>query len=181
MLSLLTYIITAANGFMLAFLYKKTFTTANVLSPDPKRILRIFLTIFISAVVIIYGLSWYATYSLRTAEIPEEGRVKFESFTQLVHFLVSVAFFVLVLFSNILSQTIKKIAPVPYLLAALFYALFTLKASYHLNDYYLLWQKSLNLLAGPVHFEHSNSWFKAGIGLGVTGFNVLITWWSLRK
>ena len=44
--SLIIYIIIAAVGFTMVFLYKQTNTTAQLFKPDPERVKKIFMIIF---------------------------------------------------------------------------------------------------------------------------------------
>ena len=181
MFSLIIYIIIAAVGFTMVYIYKQSNTTAELLKPDPKKVKKIFMIVFGVAVVITFALSWLTTYELQATNIPLEGSMKYENMKSVMLFVLNFSFLIMIIIANIYSLSLKKLAIVPYMLAAGFYVAFVLKDAYIISDYFSLWQKSLKLLKGDLPDFHSTAWVKCWLGSGVTIFNVALIWLGLRK
>ncbi len=179
--SFILYIIIAAIGFMMVFLYKQTNTSASILKPNPDKIKRVFIIFLSVAAVITFALSWYTTYELNTSSIPVESSMKYENMKSVMIFALNLSFLVLIILANAYSLALKKTAWLFYLLGFAFYALFVLKDGYIISDYFSLWQKSLKLLKGDLPDFHSTAWIKCWLGATVTLFNSLLVWWGLRK
>ena len=179
--SLIIYIIIAAVGFTMVFLYKQTNTTAQLFKPDPERVKKIFMIIFGVATVITFALSWLTTYELQASNIPLEGSMKYQNMKSIMIFVLNFSFLVMIILANAYSLTLKKLAIVPYLLALAFYSVFVLKDAYIISDYFSLWQKSLKLLQGDLPDFHSGAWFKCWMGAAVAAFNIVLVWFGLRK
>ncbi len=181
MFSLIIYLLIAAIGFMMGFIYKRTHTTAQFFYPDPKKAMRIFLIVFATATIITFGLSWFTTYSLTSTPIPEEGALKFWNTKSILIFSINLSFFLLVVFANAYSQALKKVAFIPYLLALGFYIVFVLADGYYISDYFALWQKSLQLFQGKLDDLHNTARMKCALASLVTAFNAFMIWWGMRK
>ncbi|MBP6731520.1 MAG: hypothetical protein KA149_05645 [Chitinophagales bacterium] len=181
MFSLIIYILIAAIGFMMGFLYKKAYTTAQFFSIDPNKVLRVFTVVFVVAVFLTFGLSWYTLHVLSDIQIPDDSSIKYHDTKSVMIFFINLFFLILVLLANLYSQTQKKIAYIPYLLAFGFYAVFILKDAYSISDYFVFWQHSLQLLKGDLPDFHSTGWMKSGLAFTVTLFNAGMIWWGLRK
>ncbi len=181
MFSLIIYILTAAIGFMMGYLYKRSFTNAQFLNPDPKKALRLFITMFSIAVLLTFGLSWITTRLLSESTIAEEGNIKYQNTHSVMIFVLNFFFFVLMVLANIYSQSLKKIAWVPYVLTIGFYALFIMKDAYYVSNYYVTWQQAMHLNVGDISDLIQKAWTKCAIGLGVTIFNFGMIWWGLKK
>ena len=181
MFSLIIYILIAAIGFMMGFLYKRSHTTSQFFNPDPKKAFRIFLLVLLGGTFINLLLSWLATYVLKSAEIPEDGNFKYHDTKSIMVFVINVFFFVLVVLANAYSQTVKKIAFVPYILALAFYMVFVLTDAYYISDYFAIWQKSLQLFQGNLTAVQDTARMKCILASLVTAFNVFMIWWGLRK
>lgn len=179
--SLTIYILIAAVGFMMGYVYKKSITTAQFFNPDPKKALRVFMFIFITAIVITFLLSWYTMHTLASTTIPDESSMRYQNAKSIMIFMLNLFFFALIVSSNVYSQSLKKVAIVPYLLSFGFYLVFVIKDAYYISDYYTVWQKSLQLLQGDLPDFHSKGWIKTILAFTVTSFNALMIWWGLRK
>jgi hypothetical protein len=181
MFSLIIYVLIAAIGFMMGYLYRKTHTTAQFFDIEPKKLLKIFIWVFGIAVVSTYAISWLAMHALGSTTIPDDSSMKFKDTKSIMIFLLNFFFFALIVLANFYSQALKKIAFIPYLLALGFYVAFILKDAYFISDYFALWQKSMKILKGDLPDFHSTAWMKSLLGFIVTSFNVLMIWWGLRK
>jgi hypothetical protein len=181
MFSLIIYILTAAIGFMMGFVYKRTHTTSDFFNPDPKKAMRLFMILFSVAIIATLSLSLFAPYSLHTTTIPEEGMLKFNSTKSIMIFAINLFFLVLVVFANAYSQALKRIGFISYLLAFGYYALFVLADAYYITDYFTLWQRSLQVFQGNLADYQNTGWIKCGLAFMVTTFNAAIIWWGLRK
>ncbi len=181
MFSFIIYILIAAIGFMMGFLYKRSFTTAQFFQVEPKKLLRVFTIVFVVAVVLTFALSWWTMHVLGNITIPDESSMKYKDTKSIMIFLLNLFFLVLMVIANLYSQARKKVALIPYLLVLGFYALFILKDAYYISDYFSMWQKSLQLLKGDLPDFHSTGWMKSGLALIVTSFNAVMIWWGLRK
>jgi len=181
MFSLIIYILIVATGFMMGYLYKETHTTSRLLSPNPDIALKIFVGVFVTAVVITFGLSYFTTKVLHSSGFQEVDKIRYNNLKSVMIFSINIFFFLLIILSNAYSQALKKFAPVPYVLVFSFYLLFILKDAYFITDYYLLWQKSLQLIKGDLPEHTQLAWAKCFLGLVVTSFNALMIWWGLRK
>jgi hypothetical protein len=181
MFSLIIYILTAAIGFMMGFVYKRSHTSSTFFNPDPKKGMKLFLILFFIAVIVTCGLSLFAPYSLQTTNIPEEGVLKFHNTKSILVFTMNVFFLVLVVLANAYSQALKRVGFVAYLLAFGFYALFVLADAYYISDYFSLWQKSLQLFQGNITEYRNTGWVKCGLAFLTTAFNAGIIWWGFRK
>lgn len=181
MFTSILFVILAAIGFMMGVLYKRAITSAQFLNPEPKRLLRWFLWIFWVGIVITFALSYFVPKALTSSSIPEENNIQYNNLKSLMIFSINLFFFVQVILANLYSQALKKIAPVPYVLAFCFYAVFILKDAYYITDYYMLWQKSMQLIHGEVPDFTSLAWTKCLLALIVTAFNSFMIWWGLRK
>lgn len=176
---------------MMGFIYKRAYTSAQFFQIEPKKVLRIFTIIFGVAVVLTLALSWFTMYILGDSNIPGNDTMKqlqakdmalrFMDIQSIMVFLMNISFMALMVLANLYSQALKKVAPIPYLLAIAFYVLFVLKDAYYLGDYFVLWQKSMALLQGDLPDFHSTAWMKAFIASSVTAFNAGMVWWGLRK
>ncbi len=191
MFSLMIFILIAAIGFMMGFVYKRSYTTAQFFQIEPKRVLRIFTIIFGVAVVLTLGLSWFTMYMLGDGSVAgndtmkqlqaKDLAMKFMDIQSIMVFLMNVSFLALMVLANLYSQTVKKVSPVPYLLVIAFYVLFVLKDAYYISDYFAIWQQSKELLQGDLPDFHSKAWMKAFIASSITAFNAGMVWWGLRK
>ncbi len=181
MFSLIIYILIAAVGFTMVFIYKQTNTTAQILKPDPEKIKKIFTIVFGVAAVITFALSWYTTYELQANNIPLEGSMKYQNTKSVMIFVLNFSFLIMIILANAYSLALKKLAVVPYLLAVGFYVAFVLKDAYIISDYFSLWQRSLKMLKGDLPDFHSTAWVKCWLGSAVTLFNVSLIWFGLRK
>ena len=179
--SLTIYILIAAVGFMMGFVYKKSITTAQFFNPDPKKALRIFMLVFVLAVVLTFFLSWYVLHVLSASTIPDEGSMQYQNTKSVMIFMMNLFFFALIILANVYSQSLKKVAFIPYLLALGFYFVFVVKDAYFISDYFVLWQKSLRLLQGDLPDFHSKGWMKTFLAFTVTSFNAGMIWWGFRK
>ncbi|HLP20722.1 MAG TPA: hypothetical protein VK174_10490 [Chitinophagales bacterium] len=181
MFSLIIYMLIAAIGFMMGFVYKKSYTTAQFFEVNPKKLLRAFMAVFILAVLSTFTLSWFTMHVLKDITIPDDSAMKYKDIKSVMIFLINLFFLVLVVLSNFYSQSSKKLAPVPYMLALGFYVVFILKDAYYISDYYTMWQNSLQLLEGDLPDFHSTGWTKCALAFFVTSFNAVMVWWGLRK
>lgn len=181
MFSLITYIIIAAIGFMMGFLYKKTHTASTFFNPEPKKSLRIFSWVFGAAFLSLSILCFLAIRALNTTPIPEEANIDYNNFHSVIFFVLNFSFLVLVVLANAYSQSLKKLAIIPYLLAVGFYAVFILADAYYISDVYLMWQKSMQLIHGEMPDYTENALTKCALGFAVTAFNAAMVWWGLRK
>ncbi len=181
MFTLIIYILMVATGFMMGYLYKKANTTSRLLSPKPDKALKIFVAVLVTAVLITFGLSYFTTEVLHSSGLQEVDKIKYNNLKSVMIFAINISFFLLIILSNVYSQSLKKFAAVPYVLAFCFYMLFILKDAYVITDYYLLWQKSLQLIKGDIPEHTQLAWAKCFLGLVVTSFNALMIWWGLRK
>ena len=179
--SLTLYIIIAAIGFTMFFLYKQTYTNAAVLKPNPEKLRKIFMVFFGVATVVTFALSWYTTYELKASNIPLEGSMKYQNMKSVMVFALNFSFLVMIILANAYSLSLKKLAIVPYLLIIGFYTLFVLKDAYINSDYFSLWQKSLSILKGDLPDFHRTAWVKCALGASVSLFNVVLIWFGLRK
>ena len=181
MFSLIIYILIAAVGFTMVFIYKQTNTTAQILKPDPEKVKKIFMVVFGVATVLTFALSWFTTYELQATNIPLEGSMKYQNMKSVMIFVLNFSFLLMIILANAYSLSLKKLSVVPYLLAIGFYAGFVLKDAYIISDYFSLWQKSLKMLKGDLPDFHSAAWVKCWLGTAVTAFNIILIWFGLRK
>jgi len=181
MFSLIIYILIAAVGFTMVFLYKQTYTSAQILKPDPEKVKKVFTIVLGIAVVVTFALSWFTTYELQASNIPLEGSMKYQNMKSLMIFVLNFSFLIMMILADAYSLSLKKLAIAPFLLVIGYYAIFVLKDAYIISDYFSLWQKSLKMLKGDLPDFHSTAWIKCWLGAGVTLFNVALIWWGLRK
>jgi hypothetical protein len=179
--SLTLYILIAAIGLIMGLSSKQAIANLQVIKPNPVKVFRLFLILFTVAIVINLTLSYFATNSLTSANIPDEGSMKFQNFKSVMIFMQNLFFLALVVIANIYSLARKKISPIPYLLAIVLYTFFVLLDAHYLSDYYVVWQKSLRILKGELPDFHSTAWIKCGLGASVTIFNAVMIWWGIRK
>lgn len=181
MFSLIIYILIAAIGFMLGVLYKRTHTAASILNPDPKKALRVFSYVAGAVFVVLFALSFFETYTLRSTEIPEEANISYNNYHSTFYFLLNISFLILVVLADAYSQSLKKLAILPYVIAFGIYAVFILADAYYVSDIYLMWQKSMQMIQGELPDYTENSHIKCLLGFAVTAFNAAMIWWGLRK
>lgn len=180
MFSIIIYILIPALGFMMAFLYKKSTTSAQFFNPDPKRSLKIFLWVFVIALICVFVFSYFELNALAQSQIPQEAKLKYLNIRQLMYFFLNLLFFSLIVIANVYSQSLKNIALVPYLLAFAFYAFFILNDTFRIADYYSLWQKTVLNVIDENNYHHIGL-TKLALGFFVSAFNAAAIWWSLRK
>ena len=181
MFSLIIYIIIAAVGFTMVFLYKQTYTSAKILQPDPEKLKKVFTVVFVTAAIVTFALSWLTTYELQASNIPLESSIKYQNMKSVMIFSLNFSFLLMIILANAYSLSLKKLAVAPYLLIIAFYMVFVLKDAYIISDYFSLWQKSLKMLKGDLPDFHGTAWVKCWLGAGVTLFNVGLVWFGLRK
>jgi hypothetical protein len=179
--SLTLFLLIAAIGFMMGYLYKKTSTNAQFFNINPDKILRIFWIVFALAMVSTFVLSWLTMHVLSDTKIPDESSLKFQDTKSVMIFFLNLFFFALIILSNLHSQTLKKISVLPYIVSLAFYVGFVLNDAYYISDYFILWKKSLKLLKGDFEAFHLINWMKSLFALIVTAFNAGMIWWGLRK
>lgn len=165
----------------MGFLYKKSFTTSQFLTIDPKKVLRVYGIVLLIAAVSTFFLSWYTTHVLANSEIPDDSSMRYHDTKSIMIFFINLFFMALMVFANLYSQTAKKIAPLPYLLTWGFYSVFVLLDAYYISDHFSFWQQSLHLLKGELPEGHTTGWMKTGLAFIVTSFNAVMIWWGLRK
>ena len=181
MFSLIIYLIIAAIGFTMVYLYKGTNTSARIFKPDPKKVLKSFMIAFGVASIITFALSYYTEYQLSSSNIPDESSMKFQNARSVLFFCLNLSFFIWMVLANAYSMSLKKLALLPYFLTILFYTTFILLDAYHISNYFLIWQNSLKLLKGDLPDFHSTGWVKCGLGFLVTAFNAGMIWLGTRK
>lgn len=181
MFSLIIYILIAAAGFMMGFLYKRATTNAQFFNPIPKNSLRNFLVLYGIAILVTFVLSWLTEHAMDPGTLRDEVSVKYQNTKSVMIFMLNVFFFLLMIFSNLYSQSLKKVAVIPYLLTFGFYFVFIIKDAYYISAYYTIWQKSMQLLKGDLPDFHSVAWAKTALALAVTFFNAIMMWWGFRK
>lgn len=181
MFSFIIYILIAAIGFMMGYLYHQSNTSAQFFKFDPNKALRVFIILFGLAVAVTYFLSWLTMHSLVSTQIPDESSMQYQNTKSVMIFLLNLFFLVLVVAANVYSQSVKQIAPVPYFLAFGFYVLFVIKDAYYISDYFQVWQQSLNLIQGELPDLHNKGLMKTVLAFGVTAFNAFMIWWGMRK
>lgn len=182
MFSLIIYILVMAIGFMMGYVYRKSFTTAQFFQVEPKKLLRVFTILFGVAVVSTIALSWLTTYVLHDTTIPDDSSMKYKDTKSVMLFLLNIFFLALIIIANLYSQAQKKIAVIPYLLVFGFYVVCVLGDVYFISHSFTMWQQSLQLLKGDLPDDfHSTGWIKSGLALFVTSFNAAMVWWGLRK
>jgi hypothetical protein len=181
MFTLIIYILIAALGFIMVYLYRQTNTTAKIFKPDPKNAMKLFLFVFVVATVTTFALSHLTTYELNSSSIASENAEKYQNVNSVMLFMINFFFFLLVMLSNAYSLALKKLAIGPYLLTIGFYALFIIKDTYYIVDYYNIWQKSLEILKGESADLHHMGQLKCALGSAVTLLNAGMVWFSLRR
>lgn len=181
MFTIILFVLLAAIGFMMGVLYKRATTTAPVLNPEPKKLLRVFIWTFGVGIAITFALSYFAPKALNSSPIPEENNIQYNNLKSVMVFAINLFFFALLIMANLYSQALKRFAPLPYILAFFFYALFILEDAYYITDYYMLWQKSMQLIKGDIPDFTGLAWTKCLLALVVTCFNSIMIWWGLRK
>jgi len=181
MVSFIIYLLIAAIGFMMGFLYKRSHSSSQFFSPDPVKMFRIFILTLVLAIIFVLGVSWYGSHSLSPDAIPEENALRFENTKSVVVFSINFFFFLLVILANAYSQALKRIAFLPYLLAACFYVAFILADAYFISDTFTLWQKSLQIFQIKVTDLNNIDRLKCGLAITVTCFNAFMIWWGMRK
>lgn len=181
MLTFVLFILTAAIGFMMAFLYKNAQTTLQALSPKPHASFRIFIWVFVGGIGLVYGMGWYALHLLRTNPIAEDAKLQFNNWYEMHTLLLPLLFFVLTLLSNAYSQSQKKLVWPPYLLTFLFYAILLVRDVYVLSSYYNYWLSTNGLVDENIDPASSSLWVKLVSCFCVTAFNAGVIWWGLKK
>jgi len=182
MFTLLLFLVIIGVGTMMAILYKGTTTTANLLNPDPKISLRVFILSFVIAMLTTYGLSWYATYSIYKSDLPEEGNINYQNLKTLTFFIINISYFLMMLFANAYAQSLKKIAAAPYLLTLSFYIAFILRDAYVVTPYYIEWAQNAELMLNNELSNYAETArYKCIIATFTTAYNAAAIWWSLRK
>lgn len=181
MFTLFTYILIVAIGFMMGVLYKRTTTSVGLLNPDPSKTLKLYIGVLITALLVTFGISWYTTHALHRAQLPEEGQIVYNNTHSILIFTLNFFFFALVVLSNAYSQAVKHLAWGAYVLTFGYYAVFILKDAYVITDYYILWQRSMQLIRNDIPDFTQTAWAKCLLGFIVTAFNAGMIAWGLRK
>ena len=181
MFSLIIYLLIAAVGFMMAVLYKRTESTAAFFNPDPNRLLKSFTILFVVSLLLTFLASFFTMRALTHSQITEEGNMQYNSMKELMYFVLNFFFLVLMINVNLYSQARKAVAWGAYLLVFSFYALFVIKDAYYLTNYYIVWQKAMQLLTGEIPDFTQRGWTKVGFGFLVTVLNAVVVWWGFRK
>lgn len=181
MLTITLFILTAALGFMMAYLYKHAYTTLQTLSPSPYFSFRIFIGLYTTGIVLLYGIGWYAANQLYNSRVPEEAKITFHTWYEVHTLLLPLIYLVLVLLSNAYSQSHKKLEWLPYLFSFLFFAVFHIRDHKSVLGYLVKWQQNLGMIqALPETFDFM-FWLKLALCFITTAFNALIVWWGLKK
>lgn len=186
MFTSIIFVLTAAIGFMMGFLYRKSYTTAQFFNFSQQKLLRIFTILFFVAVLLTYALSWFTLHVLSSTNPPDETAVKFtqvqfEDMKSVMMLLLHFFFLLLIALANVYSQSRKKIALAPYLLTLGFYVLFILKDAYFISDNLMGWLKSFQFSLEDLPDFRSIGWVKSFFAAVVTIFNAAMIWWGLRK
>jgi hypothetical protein len=181
MFSIIIYILVIAIGFMMGLLYKRTVTTAGFFNPNPAISLKIFTWVLAVGIVVTFGLSWYCLNSMKSTGIAEENNMIYTDSKSLMYFVLNLSFLLLIVSSNLYSQSLKKLAFAPYIFTFLFYAIFILKDAYYISSYHVIWLKSLKMLTGEMSDFTKTAWIKIIVGFTTTAFNAAMIWWGLRK
>ena len=145
--SLTLYILIAAIGLIMGLSNKQAIANLQVIKPNPPKVFRLFLILFAAGIVITLTLSYFATNSLTSADIPDEGSMKFENFKSVMLFMQNLFFLALIVIANIYSLARKGVSPVPYLLTIAFYTFFVLMDAHYLSDYFVIWKKIAPVIA----------------------------------
>ena len=113
MFSIIIYILIAAVGFTMVFLYKQAYTTAKILKPDPEKVRKVFMIVFWTACIVTFVLSWLTTYELQSSNIPLESSIKYQNMKSVMLFVLNFSFLIMVILANAYSLSLKKLAIVP--------------------------------------------------------------------
>ena len=183
MLSFTIYLIIAAVGFMMTYLYKKSNTYAQFFNPNPKSSMRIFLGVFVTALLSSFGLSFYSLYVLKSNHIALDASISYNYLQSTLEVIINLSFLLLIFLCNIHTLSAKKLAWVSYLLAFSYYAIFIIKVGYFVTPYYLQWhaQNHLQETITDEQTEVIAAWLKVALGFAVTAANAFMAWWALKK
>jgi len=181
MFSAIIHIIVLAIGLMMGLLYKRTITTASFFNPDPKIAMRVFMYTLVLGILITFALSWYCMHAMQPSGIFEENDMLYKDVKSVMYFSLNLFFLLLVISANLYSQSLKKLAPVPYLIAFLFYTAFVLKDGYFISTFHDLWYKAWNKEFETLTDYATNANSKVVMGFISTTVNAFSIWWGLRK
>lgn len=185
MFTSIIFILTAAIGFMMGFLYRKSYTTAQFFNLSEQKLLRTFTFFFFTAVISTYLLSWFTLRELSTGSTDEPSvkfmQLRFEDMKSVMMLALHFFFLLLIAIANVYSQSRKKIAVAPYLLTLGFFSLFILKDAYFISDNFMGWLKSFQFSQEDLPDFKSIGWIKIFFATAVTVFNAIMIWWGLRK
>jgi len=179
--SITIYFLISAIGFMMGYLYKKSYTNAQFFQIEPQKVLKIFWIVFGMAMAATLLLSWLTMSVLNDPVAPDIRSLKFQDTKSIMIFFLNVFFFALIILSNLYSLTLKKISVLPYLLSLVFYIGFVLNDAYYISNYFILWKKSLKIFMGDFEALQLINWMKSFFALLVTLFNIVMIWWGLKK
>jgi hypothetical protein len=177
--SLTIYILSAAIGFMMGFLYKNAKSNNLVVNPDPAKTYRLFLNVFVIGVVALGALSYFTVRALKPAAIAEDSAIKFRDIKQVLIFFLTLFFMGLTIIANYHALSIKRVRPLPYLLIVCFYAVFILIDVHYISPHFADWQYTNHLLTGDMPDYRATGWIKCGLGFAVTAFNAFMMWWAI--
>lgn len=170
-----------AIGIIMASLYKNSNTAEGFMRLPTRRILRIYLIIFIGTVLAGLISAYLSQRSFSLSGIPEQNIIQFQNYKSLFIFINNLGFFLLLIHANFYSFSQKKIVWVPYILACSVFILFCLKDSLFLEPYSDIYRREVLKEAVMPKAESARMWLKILMGISVTFTNALAVAWGISR
>lgn len=168
-------------GVMMSYFAKYAYTTMDFFKWNEKKIIKIWLILFVLGIVLTFAFSQGAIFQLSQTEIPEASAGYFQDWRSMLEFSLGFFFLPLLLLVDIHTLVRKRISIVLYLFTFLFAAIFTYKNMHTLTNFFLEWESRFGLLKEGELSDMPKLWVHISAYAFLTFFNAMLMWWGSRK
>ncbi|MBX2904307.1 MAG: hypothetical protein KF872_12235 [Chitinophagales bacterium] len=170
-----------AIGIWMGYFTRNASTTMEFFRWSEKRVMRVWLYLFIGGMLLTYALSQGTVFQLNNPLIPEDSADHFRDWRSMFEFSLAFFFLPLLVLANIYSLATKRINFFLYGFTFLYAAIFSYKNLQNLNEFFYRWESHFGLWKGEFPINTSAVWFHVAVYAFLCIFNLVFIWWGLRK
>lgn len=165
----------------MGYFTKNAYTTLNFFKWNDRRVMRVWLTVFILAMVITYTFSQVTIFQLRQTEIAQDSADRFRDWRSMFEFSLAFFFLPLLILSNLYSLTTRRVNYFLYLFTFLFAAIFSYKNLQNMDLLLYNWEQYFGILKERLPVNNITLWIHVCTYAFLCVFNSILIWWALKK
>lgn len=165
----------------MGYFTKNAYTTLNFFKWNERRVMRVWLTVFVLGMVTTYAFSQGTIFQLRQPEIAQDSADKFRDWRSMFEFSLAFFFLPLLVLSNLYSLTTRRVNFVLYLFTFLYAAIFSYKNLQNMSELLFNWEKHFGILKDSLELSNTSFWVHIFAYAFICIFNSVLIWWGLKK